>query len=61
MGDGLAVSAEGVFGFCGCELGNFAFVDFFCFFYAETCGVVVRVGLDESETRRTDGATERLG
>lgn len=34
--DGLAVAAERVFGFLGGEVGNFAFVDFFCFLYPET-------------------------
>ena len=36
--DGFSISAERVFGFCGCELCDFAFVDFFCFFYPETWG-----------------------
>ena len=37
MRDGAAVAAEGVFGFFGGQLGDFAFVDFFGFFDAEAC------------------------
>ena len=34
--DSFFVSTERAFGFRRCELGNLAFIDFFCFFYPET-------------------------
>ena len=36
--DGFSISTERVFGFCGRQFRDFALIDFFCFFYPQTCG-----------------------